>query len=754
MRYLEKYNAYLIEKLLESILVTTKEFKDIIHDMPQGNKIADILYNIIVDKTDIKTNYNLLDSSVDKNDEITFLPDSQYQRFLSKEEDVATKTKSTSSIGRMIRQILKDNEQIYSKDTTTKFTDADIEKFVNSFKTTWNKKHGITNRKIELVKGKNILKWYNVENYNSSNGTLGNSCMRYTTVNHFMNIYAENPEKISMVVLTEDNKLLARALFWNLDETDESKSDRFYLDRIYTEQDSDFDFVYDWVFENLCNRDNRKLLTHKNVDYSDYRMKVFLNKTTFEHYPYADSFLYLYQRIDENAKLTGDGYVSNSRDLSDEITKEFVVSEIRNHRDGYPSRLSHYHSEKLDIYILKHEAIYDNEVGYVPRSMCVKCKYTDEYIYKENAVYSEYMQDWIPKSDAIETEKFGIVHKDSIIRVATEYNGEYDNPIDFLENVDESLFKVEEIIRSEEIDYAHPEYLLGLPFRKFSKELLGKDFWNEWQIKFGCFEFFDCGDYNESIDFLGELSSLCYDYNGRAYFRKEDAELFGYTPNLSKSKLVAFRDLKGRLERISYPKYISTINKSSISQESKDYLLLNADKAHKYLLKNSSTYRLNYQIDQQLGNVSAKDLYFEWFELTWSELMKNEASYNESLKASLEYYDIEFEKVESLVYNVIAGISFFYLYFEDSNESRNYVRDCIDKLPEFKDQLSQLQDGWSYTDSIEVLRGVFREYMMYDQRDIQNEEIGKLANKYNCSGANFKDFIRKKVDVSKINPFV
>ena len=71
MKYLEKYNGYLIEKLLESILVTTKEFKDIIHDMPQGNKIADILYNIIVHQTDIKTNYNLLDSSVDKNDEIT-----------------------------------------------------------------------------------------------------------------------------------------------------------------------------------------------------------------------------------------------------------------------------------------------------------------------------------------------------------------------------------------------------------------------------------------------------------------------------------------------------------------------------------------------------------------------------------------------------------------------------------------------------------------------------------------------------------
>ena len=269
MKLARKYSDYLVYQLLESVMVTSKEFKNIIHDMPNGDKIADILYNIIDDKTDIKTNYNLIDVDKEKNDEVSFLPDNQYQRFLTKGDDVTTKTKGNAKIGRMINQILKDNGH-------NQFKDTDVEKFINNFKSTWNKKHGIVNRKTEVVKGKDILKWYDVSNYNSTNGTLGNSCMRYEKVNHFMNIYAENPDKISMVIITDEGKLVARSLFWVLDETSQGNK-KFYLDRIYTEQDSDFQFLFDWVVDNLCNKDPKILASHKNSD-NQYEMKIFLNK--------------------------------------------------------------------------------------------------------------------------------------------------------------------------------------------------------------------------------------------------------------------------------------------------------------------------------------------------------------------------------------------------------------------------------------------------------------------------------------------
>ena len=56
MKIARKYSDYLVYQLLESVMVTSKEFKSIIHDMPNNNKIADILYAIIDDKMDIKTN--------------------------------------------------------------------------------------------------------------------------------------------------------------------------------------------------------------------------------------------------------------------------------------------------------------------------------------------------------------------------------------------------------------------------------------------------------------------------------------------------------------------------------------------------------------------------------------------------------------------------------------------------------------------------------------------------------------------------
>lgn len=752
MKYLNKYNNYLIDRLLESVLVTTKEFRDIINDMPSNNKIADILYNIIRDETDIKTNYNFIDSSADKNDEITFLPDSQYQRFISKGEDPSSKTKNSTSVGRMIRQILKDNKVDQSV-----FTDADIEKFVNSFKTTWNKKHGITNRKIEIVKGKDILKWYNIENYNSTNGTLGNSCMRYTKVNHFMNIYAENPDKISMVILTEDGKLLARALFWNIDELDNSKRDKVYLDRIYAEQDSDVDFVYDWVLENVLQKDRSKLLSHRNSNNLDYVMKIFLNKTTFEHYPYADSFNYLYQRLDENKKLTGDGYLSNSRRLNEEVTNDFVVSEIRNHSEGYPGRLSHFYSDKLEMFIVKQDAIYDSEYGYVLRSMCKKSEYEDEWIYEERAVWSESMQDWILKENAVESEKFGIVHKDEIIKLVTEYLGTDDNPIDFCENLNNGSFKVEEIYKGEaDIEYDIPEYRYGLSYMKFSKELLGKDFWNEWQIKDACFEYFDCGDYDEKQieSLLGELSLLCYDYNGRAYLTKENAELFGFTPNFNRSKLYAFQDYKSRWERLSYSKYISSINNSTISEQSKEKLTLIANKTHSWLMKNNVTYRFNFNIDEKMRNVDTNDLFYTCFDKVWSKLMEKEQEYVNNLEGEFEYYSIEWDDDnQNLASNIVAGISLFYLLTEDSNESVGYVRNFVFDNYKLKTRLNDVKRQWSPNDFIELCRMVFRDSFLNEQRVIQNEELNKIAKTYDLSLSEIKRFFSLKIDKVKINPF-
>lgn len=757
MRVARKYSDYLVYQLLESVMVTTKEFKQIIHDMPNNDKIADILYSIIDDKTDIKTNYNLVDTSKDKNDEISFLPDNQYQRFLSKGDDFSTKTKSNAKIGRMVNQILKDNGH-------TQFSDSDVEKFINNFKTVWNKKNGTTVRKTELVKGKDILKWYNINNYNSDKGTLGSSCMRYEKVNHFMNIYAENPDKISMVIITEEGKLIARALFWVLDETSQGEYKKFYLDRIYTEQDSDFQFIYDWVVENLCNKDPKILASHKNGE-NQYEMKVFLNKTTFEHYPYADSFNYLYQRIDKDGRPTGGGYVSNFNRLDEkDIIKEYVISEIRNHSEGLPSRYSHQYSKKLDIFIDRKEAIHDSIVGWIPQSMCKKSNYEGEWIYEENAVWSEGMQDWISKDDAIDSPDFGIVHKGVIIKVAYEYIGKYTHPMDVVDALEkgEKLFELKTILKNDSsLNFYIPEYRHGGE-RYYMSELLGKDFWNEWQIKLASLEYFDCGDYSKIVRSDSELykfSFLVKDRDGKAYLTKNDAILFGLTPG-EKSYWISLLDFKGSYEYMNYVEFIDFVNSSNIEQSIKDKVIAEKTKFHEYFMERSGSYRKRFELYTKMKGVKASDCYLDTFDSIWKNLLEDVGpNIEEKIKEKFEYYSVEIS--DSLIqkaWEVISGLVLANIYYNDTNDARSRVHDWISK--DFKNEIGSFKRNGTFSsdstlsdsDFTEICRMAFRVFTD-EFRDIKRKVAEKFADEYNISRDTFLSFINE-VDLSEINPFL
>jgi len=667
MKIARKYSDYLVYQLLESVMVTSKEFKSIIHEMPKNNKIADILYAIIDDKMDIKTNFNLIDISPDQNDEVSFLPDNQYQRFIDKGEDLTTKKKSNGKIGRMVGQVLRDNGH-------TQFKDTDIENFINSFKTGWNKKHGITNRKTQLVKGQDIKKWYSESTYHSSGGTLGNSCMRYNKVNHFMNIYAENPDKVSMVILTEDDKLLGRALFWNLDYSSQGK--KYYLDRIYTEQDSDVQFIYDWVVENIVGKDVKILGAYKNSD-NEYEMKVNLSKTNFDHYPYADTFNYLYEKIDKNSKISGNGYTSNlSRWDEADITKDYIVSEIRNHNSGISTMLSHRYSEHLDIYIQRGEAV-NTSKGWLPKSMCKRCKYTDSWLLEEEAIYSESMQDWIPKNSAYESEKFGWVLSDAIVKVATKYIGKYTEPIQIytaIEN-DELLFEVEEQLNNSE-GYFYPEYRPGR-IKYYSNDLKVKDFWNESQISVTCYQVY------KSIKRMEQDDSLFSPYNfvarersGYVYLFKEDAELFGVEIDLENPTWISSNDIRTQYKSMQYLQFVDFVNDSDLSDDKKSKIIQMKTRFHEALMVSDSTYRRNFEVYTKLKDISKLDLFNRVINETFGRMIKNDKDQIVRIIRNRfeDSYDIELNEEEmELIIKLLRSYLISYMIRRDSQDARNQL---------------------------------------------------------------------------------
>jgi hypothetical protein len=132
-----------------------------------------------------------------KKDKISFLP---ANKIVSGEmgDPFTTKGRQEMSVGKIVNKLFPN-----------KFTQPQIEAFVNSFKTELTKHFA----KIKLVEGEEIRYWYLDEHYAGKHGDVNSSCMRYKNSQKFFDIYCNNPEKCKLAVyLTDDDKkLLGRA---------------------------------------------------------------------------------------------------------------------------------------------------------------------------------------------------------------------------------------------------------------------------------------------------------------------------------------------------------------------------------------------------------------------------------------------------------------------------------------------------------------------------------------------------------------
>jgi len=207
--------------------------------------------------------------------------------------------RSTTSIGKIVNKLYP-NEYKVSGDPGN-----DIESFVNLYKSIRN----IENN-FELVKGDDIVYWYNGNNYSElQQGTLHSSCMRYDRCDQYIEFYAVNPDKVSMLILkdTNDNtKIKGRALVWNLDEP----SGRTFMDRIYTIHDYDIQTFkeyakkHEWLYKKEQNMSEGEYLVDTMYDDNIDTRTLIINdmkNSEYEKYPYTDTFKYY-----DNSTLSND----------------------------------------------------------------------------------------------------------------------------------------------------------------------------------------------------------------------------------------------------------------------------------------------------------------------------------------------------------------------------------------------------------------------------------------------------------------
>ena len=265
------YDEILLESLLnESILHFSNNFKDKLKYL-KGDYNSTIARDLLeLEGQDLQSNITYIDILQGEGEEgmISFLPINKL--FKSSEDAYTNERRSKIRIGKFIKKVL------------SSYSEKQIEEFVNVFKSLSN-----TND-IKLVSGDEIKKWYKRESHWGYNySELSNSCM---VDKDYFDLYTMNPDVCQLLILTCNNKLLARALVWKVETT---KGFEYYMDRVYSLKDYQRDIMIGyakkrkWAYKKWPNDtdvhyDNKRL----NIE-----MSVKVKKIKYRNYPYMDTFI-------------------------------------------------------------------------------------------------------------------------------------------------------------------------------------------------------------------------------------------------------------------------------------------------------------------------------------------------------------------------------------------------------------------------------------------------------------------------------
>lgn len=320
MKLLESFSDYSIEMILESvkndtsILVLSNELVEILQMIK--HPIAEKLLGAYYDMSYRDDNYKvtLIDIVSGELDKVTFMQSNKAIEVVAKELGIELsreypisdeekqkiyremsfnsskyfnmKNRPITQIGRIIRKLFPDIKE--SGDVGN-----DIESFVNKFKSIQE-----TDINFEIVSGDDIIYWYNEKQYSPSarNTPLGLGCMRYDKCGEYLEFFAENSEKVNLLILKDPNdksKIIGKALLWNLDVP----RDRIFMDKVYCTNPHIIDMFIEYAKENnflykkVQNVDNNEEIIDPESNTTVKNLIVY-NMEDTEFYPYLDTLKY------------------------------------------------------------------------------------------------------------------------------------------------------------------------------------------------------------------------------------------------------------------------------------------------------------------------------------------------------------------------------------------------------------------------------------------------------------------------------
>jgi len=421
---ISKYKNFILEKALnESTLYVSPQILKRLQKI-DSNISKDLIAQL---GKDIKPDATFLDES-DKEGELTFVTmrnaikrlsdiygDDDFVKSLNEpsvdtfaidisnmlknnEPNFWVQSRNPIKIGRFIRQVFPG-----------KYSDVDIEKFVNEFKSSDEKDL----QKFILVEGEDIETYYWHENYKEMAGDLGRSCM--ARKKKYFNIYTQNPEVCRLLVLLEADKVIGRSLIWKLEKNNVDDNIEYFMDRQYTIEQSDVVKFTNYAKENgWAYKTYNNHHSYSNITYSGKEMNcemvVKLVQKSFDSYPYMDTF----KRFDP---ATGELFNDMEKD---DHEGQYILDDT----DGdYTEISSGRWSDYYDTEIPEDEAVWSEAYGdWLPENRAIHIEsrrnrtsgwfpedddniyyseWEDEYLHLDDCVYSDDKDEYIYEPNAV-----------------------------------------------------------------------------------------------------------------------------------------------------------------------------------------------------------------------------------------------------------------------------------------------------------------------------------------------------------------
>jgi hypothetical protein len=210
--------------------------------------------------------------------------------------------------------------------------------------------------------------------------------MRYDSCQKMFDLYVENPDKISMIVMFDENdKVMGRSLLWEFDNNK-------IMDRIYTINDEQLTFFFKkWATENgyyfrsQQNWYNSLQFERLRGDKKILKFDIKLDNFDFRYYPYMDTFKFFNQDT---------GTFSNYRP---EGTDHYTLCSSDGNKYGYDylqyDDIDEYYRHRGDVVAVQYMNIHTHP------NRCNYSEIHDQYILSEHSEWNEDIRDYIFTGD-------------------------------------------------------------------------------------------------------------------------------------------------------------------------------------------------------------------------------------------------------------------------------------------------------------------------------------------------------------------